>query len=413
MPKPHSLSRRIFLKKTASGLAGAPLLAASVLGAESAGPWKTGNGALIARTLGRTGLKAPIVGLGVMNADNPALVQRAFEKGVRHFDTAAYYQRGQNEAMIGRVLKELGGRKEAVIGTKIFVPANRRTMPDAQVKEFYMKTAEESLKRLQTDYLDILYSHNIFEKSWLANAGVLEALKALKDQGKARFTGFSTHENMTEVIGAAADSFPYDVILTTFNYAFAEDRSLEAALLKAEAKGIGLIAMKTQCQQGWYRDEIETSDNAMYKQFYAGALMNTALIKWVLRHPFIDWAVPGCTTFEQLDEDFTVASNLDYTSEERKFLEDRKIKMGMEAVCKLCRECADQCPAQVDIAGLLRVHMYAASYGNFSHARQVLADIPPNHGLQACADCSRCRAVCRGRVDIGRRIDELKTIFPG
>jgi predicted aldo/keto reductase-like oxidoreductase len=409
-----SVSRRGFLKGAATGFAAAPFLtAASPLKAETGTGSKTERGSLITRTLGRTGLKAPIVALGVMNADNPALVQYAFDKGVRHFDTAAVYQRGQNEAMIGRVLKELGGRKETVIGTKVFVPPNRRTMSESEVKDFYMKTAEESLQRLQTDYLDILYSHNVGETGWLTNAGVLEALRTLKEQGKARFIGFSTHENMAAVIDAAVGGLPYEVILTTYNYSLAEAGALEAALLKAEAKGIGLVAMKTQCQQGWYRDSIETSDNDMYKRYYTGALMNTALLKWALRHPFISWAVPGCTTFAQLDEDMAVASNLDLTPEEAKFLQDRNIKTGMEAVCRLCRECTDRCPRSVDIAGLLRVHMYAASYGNFAHARQVLADIPPDSGLAACAGCDRCLAKCRGRVDIPRRIAELKTIFLG
>lgn len=412
MTESKHVSRRGFLKN-AAGLAAAPLLAASPLKAAAGAGKTTDNATLITRTLGRTGLKAPIVGLGVMNADNPALVQHAFEKGVRHFDTAAYYQRGQNEAMIGRVLKEVGGRKETVIATKVFIPPNRRTMPDSEVKDFYLKTAEESMKRLQTDYLDILYSHNVGETGWLQNEGVLQALRTLKEQGKARFIGFSTHENMTEVIDATAGSLPYEVILTTYNYSLDEDEALEAALLKAEAKGIGLIAMKTQCQQGWYRDAIETANNNMFKRYYTGALMNTALLKWALGRPLIAWAVPGCTTFAQMDEDFTVASSLDLTPEEVKFLQDRNIKAGMDAVCKLCRECADQCPRGVDIAGLLRVHMYAASYGNFAHARQVLADIPTDRGLSACADCGRCQAECRSRVDIPRRIGELKTIFLG
>jgi len=413
MTKPNPISRRSFLKHTATGLAAAPLLAASPLRAETAAGQKAESGAVISRVLGRTGLKAPIVALGVMNADNPALVQRAYEKGVRHFDTAAVYQRGNNEVMVGKVLKDLGGRKEAVIGTKVFIPPNRRDLSDAEIRDYYLKSAEESLKRLQTDYIDIFYSHNVSEKGWLTNGGVLEALQTLKKQGKARFIGFTTHENMAEVIATAAESQPYDVILTTYNYAFGEDRAFEAALLKAEAKGIGLIAMKTQCQQGWYRDDIERADNAMYRNYYAGTLMNTALLKWVLRHPFISWAVPGCTTFAQLDEDFPVAQNLEYAPEELKFLEDRKIKTGLEALCKLCRQCEGQCPSKADIAGLLRVHMYAANYGNFAQARQVLSEIPPERGLAACADCGSCKAVCRGRVDIARRIGELKTIFLG
>ncbi|MBN2206624.1 MAG: aldo/keto reductase [Candidatus Aminicenantes bacterium] len=416
MAETHRYSRRAFVKSTIGGLAGAPLavrsLAAKDAGSDRAAAGRVGEErSPIVRPLGKAGLAAPIVGMGVMNADNPELVRRSFEMGIRHFDTAANYMRGRNEEMVGRVLKELAGRKDAVIATKVYVPHAQRNMTAEQAKAFYLKSAEDSLRRLQTEYVDVLYSHNISEKGWLTNPGVLEALQALKQQGKARAVGFSTHENMTEMIDLGADLGVYEVILTTFNYALAEDAAFFAAVRKAESRGIGLVAMKTQCQQGWYRDAIESADSAMYARYYAGTLMNSALLKWALRHPFVGCAVPGFTTFQQLEEDLPAAFDLDYTPEERTFLEDRRIKLAMEAVCRRCRTCESGCPNGADVAELVRVHMYAAAYGNFGHARQVLAEIPAGRGLDACRDCSTCLASCRGRVNIDRRINELKTIF--
>jgi predicted aldo/keto reductase-like oxidoreductase len=411
MIKSHRFSRRTFFERAFAGLAGAPLAFGSFKGGGRGGGRAEGAPKLIRRTLGRTGLEAPIVGMGVMNADNPELVRKSFELGIRHFDTAANYMRGRNEEMVGAVLKELGGRSEATIATKVYVPHTQRSMSDEQAKEYYLKSAEESLKRLQTDYVDVLYSHSLNEKGWLNKPGILEALRLLKQQGKARFIGFSTHENMAELIDDAADSGVYEVILTTFNYSLAEDPAMFRALHKAEAKGIGLVAMKTQCQQGWYRDAVESANKQIYTRYYAGALMNTAMLKWVLRHPFIACAVPGFTSFQQIEEDFPVASDLEYSAEEKKFLEDRQIKLAMQAVCRRCRTCDGQCPRGVDVAELIRVHMYAASYGNFVQARQVLAEIPAGRGLEACRDCSTCRAVCRGSVQIDRRIAELKAIF--
>ena len=79
----------------------------------------------IFRTLGRTGLKVPIVSMGVMNADNPAVVQQSYEIGVRLFDTALSYQGGRNEEMVGSVIKRLGVRDKVIIQTKIPVPGSR------------------------------------------------------------------------------------------------------------------------------------------------------------------------------------------------------------------------------------------------------------------------------------------------
>jgi aryl-alcohol dehydrogenase-like predicted oxidoreductase len=413
MAESRRYSRRAFVKRTFAGLAAAPLVGRA-LRAEDAGPAApraaAGKGPVV-RTLGKAGLAAPIVGMGVMNADNPELVRRSFEMGVRHFDTAAAYMRGRNEQMVGDVLKALGGRKDAVIATKVLVSSGQRSLTDEQAKAYYLQSAEASLRRLGTDTIDVLYSHDIAEKGWLTKPGVLEALQTLKQQGKARAVGFSTHENMAEMIDLGVDLGVYDVILTTFNYSLAEDEAFFRAVRKAEARGVGLVAMKTQCQQDWYRESIESADSKMFKQYYAGALMNSALLKWVLRHPFIGCAVPGYTTFEQLDEDFPAALDLEYTAEEKTFLEDRRIKLAMRGVCRRCRSCEGRCPKGADVAELVRVHMYAASYGNFAQARAVLAEIPAGRGLDACRDCAACAAACRGSVQVGRRVEELKTIF--
>ncbi len=154
------MTRRNFLVRAAQGatsLAALPLAGFAQAPAEAKAA--AGSGKVITRTLGRTGINLPIVNMGVMNADNPVLVRRAFEVGMRLFDTAAYYQRGRNEEMVGSVLKELGARDQATIVTKVFLPPPQRGMAPEKVKEFFLKTAEESLRRLQTDHIDILYSH--------------------------------------------------------------------------------------------------------------------------------------------------------------------------------------------------------------------------------------------------------------
>ncbi|MDH7494273.1 MAG: aldo/keto reductase, partial [Candidatus Saccharicenans sp.] len=121
-----TLNRRKFLGTAAGTLAGV-----LTLGRPSFSDGKTHPeekpGDLITRTLGRTGYKIPIVSMGVMNADNPELVRRAYEAGIRHFDTANVYQRGRNEEMLGRVLvEELKARDRVVIATKINIFPQQR-----------------------------------------------------------------------------------------------------------------------------------------------------------------------------------------------------------------------------------------------------------------------------------------------
>jgi predicted aldo/keto reductase-like oxidoreductase len=362
----------------------------------------------ITRTLGNTGISLPLVNMGVMNASNPELVKRSYEIGVRHFDTAAGYQRGLNEIMVGKALRELGVRDRTVIGTKFLLGHDRRTRLSAnEIRDAFLKSAEESLRRLQTDYIDIFHVHDVQDTAFLDNPGVREALASLKEQKKVRHLGFTMHNNSTNLLLHGAESGFYEVVTVGFNYAMSGSGDFIEALQKARAKGIGLIAMKTQCAQLWYREEMP----AELWKFYDGRLMNTAMLKWVLRHDFITCAVPGYTTFAQMEEDFSVASDLEYTGEERRFLEDRNIRLAMTHLCLQCGCCLGSCPKGAAVPSLMRAHMYVAGYKNPAQAGAALRGVPGAHGLSACRSCDECAARCVRAVPIGRRVGELKQIF--
>ena len=130
--KNKGLNRRKFIFTAAAGAA-AGLLAKAPLGAQNAPvaekPTTIGKNP-ITRVLGKTGIRIPVVSMGVMNADNPALVKRSFEMGIRHFDTAWGYQKGRNEEMVGSVLKELNAREQVVIATKVPPGKARDDGPD-------------------------------------------------------------------------------------------------------------------------------------------------------------------------------------------------------------------------------------------------------------------------------------------
>ena len=408
--KSRDIGRREFLSRGITGIATGGLMSSilysrSASSSESALPDQKKD--LIFRTLGNTEIKIPIVSMGVMNATSPGLIEHSFKKGIRHFDTAAYYQNGNNEIMLGSALKRLNAHKDVVIGTKVFIPEGARNMSESFVKDFYIKTAEDSLKRLQTDHIDILYSHSVFNDSWLNHPGILEALQLLKKQGKTRFIGFSTHQNMTDVINNGTKLGLYDVILTMFNYAHWEDKDLLNALKNAHSKGIGLIAMKTQCPQyGADWGEVPGSS----RHYYEGRIMHSAVLKWALRHPFITTAVPGFSTFQHIDDDTPVAYNLEYTNEEKKFLNDRKVRIAL-GYCLQCNECGGQCGRDVDVPTLMRVHMYTSCYQNYKHARQTLRNIPVSRSLKKCASCKQCSVRCKNGINVADRIEDLKTIY--
>lgn len=392
-------SRRKFLAASAACFASAGIASLTPLKAvaETTSPKE-----IIYRQLGKTGLKLPIVSMGAMNINSPGIVEASYDLGVRHFDTAAGYQRGRNEKMLGKMLLRLGVRDNVVIASKELRPAQRRDLRPEEYKTKLVELCEGSLKRLKTDYIDIFYVHSVASGSVAGNTELMEGMELLKKQGKIRFSGLSTHENMAEVINEAAKGGFYDVLLTSFNFTLADD-ALLGAIKNAASKGIGIVAMKTMAGGPKRPDPEEV-------KLYGSSTFALGSLKWALRNENIATVIAGYDSYEHMNEDFSVAYDLEYTLEERKFLTDNDIKLSLE-FCRQCRKCLVSCPHKTDIPTLMRTHMYAAQYGNFYQARETLEDMRADESLAACGSCNSCVAECVNSVNIPRKIDELKLIY--
>jgi len=121
MDRTAGMGRREFLKTTTAGFGGFAYLSASVTRPPDAPEKFAGT-----RVLGRTGMRVPIVSMGVMNTDNPQLVRAALDAGYVFLDTAQGYQRGTNEAMIGEILKGRP-RTSFFLATKASLPKDQAT----------------------------------------------------------------------------------------------------------------------------------------------------------------------------------------------------------------------------------------------------------------------------------------------
>jgi predicted aldo/keto reductase-like oxidoreductase len=388
-------NRREFIVKPILWAGTASVLARTDLPLASPSP-ETSVPPVVQRTLGKTGLSLPVVSMGVMNADVPGLLRRAYELGIRHFDTAAGYQNGRNEEMVGRVIKEMGVRDKVVIATK--QPSRNHSQSAAEAKVRFIEGVEASLRRLQMDHVDILYDHAVDSVEDAQAEGPLEALQSLKKDGKTRFIGLSTHKTV-DVLSEAIRLNLFDVGLVMLNYTMAHDAGILSTIERAAKSGIGIVAMKTQA------GGTVKPDAKLPKELPAAS--QTALLKWALNHEFITTAIPGFSTYEHLEQDFSVARNLAYTHEEERFLADKAFAANAE-FCQQCGECRDDCPKQVDIPVLMRSHMYAVQYRNIGMAREMLASAAPGRGLEACGACESCLVTCRNTVQIGRKIAQLK-----
>jgi len=393
------IDRREFILKTALGLITASLGASTVRSA-SAEIGKSSE--IVYRTLGNTKLQIPLVSFGVMNSDSPDLIRKALDMGVKHLDTAHVYLRGNSEKVIGQILEERKCRDQVYIATKMLFSRDREKKvflvqgsgrhAGATEKSLNEQLAE-SLKRLRTDYIDILYLHNCQGPQMSTYEPMIRAFVKAKEAGKARFIGISTHTNEPETIRAAVDTGIWDVILTSYNFMQEHKEAVKKAIQYATKKGLGVIAMKTQGGVKLNREKnIEVN--------------HAAALKWVLNDKNVCTTIPGITTFDQMDLDFNVMKDFSLSDQEKR---DLKLSSMLEGpfYCQQCRSCVASCPKAIEIPSLMRAYMYAEGYGNLVQAELTIDELPEEYGLNVCRDCSACRATCHRGIDIRHRLGFL------
>jgi len=399
----NELKRRAFLKRGLTGLAAVGAIPGAVKAAAfaSADSGRAGAGETqaptspIVRALGKTGLKIPVVSMGVMNADNPAVVQAALDSGIFMLDTAHGYQRGRNEQMIGQVVKGRP-RESYMIATKVPGPNKDRTMQGLEgeaLQKAYLEKFDLSLQRLGLEHVEILYLHNNTTKEDVQNPVLIEALQKAKKAGKARFIGITTHSNEPAVIRATIEAKAYDVVLTAYNFRQDYRDELRKAVAEATAAGIGVVAMKTQAGAYWDKEKQQP-------------INMRAALKWVLNDPNVTTAIPGFTTFDQLKEDLTVMTDLKITPQELKDL-----KLGEQVAglyCQQCGQCVPGCPKSLPIPDLMRSYMYAYGYRNLQAAHELVGslEVPEN----PCGSCASCSAVCVKGFDIADRVKDISRL---
>ncbi|MFH1943421.1 MAG: aldo/keto reductase [bacterium] len=395
----NDIDRRQFIGRTGLGLFGTsiglPLLKTGFGSQESAPK-------LVYRTLGRTKLKIPVVSFGVMNTNSDALILKAIEVGIKHLDTAHGYLNGNSELAIGRVLKDNGLRDKVILATKMTFARDQEKQIFSTgeggrgrlaTQENFDEQLKISLERLQTDYLDILYLHNLLGPEMATYEPMMKALVKAKEDGRARFIGVTTHQNVPEIVRTAVDVGIYDVIEVGYNYMDERKDEIREANKYAAGKGVGIVAMKVMGGNRLNRDE-------------SVKINHKAALKWVLSDENVTTAIPGMTAFEQLDLNMSVMADLKLTEDEKRELKITSMLKGT-LYCQRCRSCIPTCPHGVEIPDLMRAYMYAEGYGNEYQAKATVAQLPEHRGIEACRSCSGCTSVCRNGIPIGDRIGAL------
>jgi aryl-alcohol dehydrogenase-like predicted oxidoreductase len=288
------------------------------------------------RVLGRTGVKVSPLCLGTDNLDNPtpevesiALINRSLEAGINLIDTSNSYAKGEAERIIGRALQANGRRHDVILATKAHYPTGPGPNDGGNSRLHLMRACEDSLRRLQTDYIDLYQLHRpVFD---IPMDETLGALTDLVRQGKVRYVGSSTAPAWKVMEGLAvsemkgyarfiSEQSPYNLL----------DRRIENELVPlCQAYGLGILCWsplahgmlagryadaeqvpadsRASLRGGIYAERITSRGIEVGNEFLqlareAGLAPAQLAVLWVVDQPGITAALIGPRTMEQLEQ---------------------------------------------------------------------------------------------------------------
>jgi aryl-alcohol dehydrogenase-like predicted oxidoreductase len=337
------------------------------------------------RRLGRTGVLVSDISFGSSSLRSLDVAMLALDRGITYVDTAPDYVREGSEELLGRAM---AGRRERIFVASKFCTADGHLPPDTPVPRI-MEAVEGSLRRLRTDRIDLLHIHSCDRLERLLAPSFHEAFDRLKEQGKARFLGVSSHSpNLRAVANAAIDSGRFDVLMLAYHHGMGWE--LDQILARAAERDVAVVAMKTL--KGAKHENLATfrDDAASYTQ---------AAFRWVLSNPRVSCLVVSFSELRQVDE-YLHASGTAVTARDHEVLAryDRLIE---GSYCRPhCGECLDSCVARLPIDDVLRYAMYFEDYRSEKEAMRLYATLG---GLDA-SRCIGCAAPCAGTCPHGVQI---------
>ncbi len=434
MTKSKGIDRRSFLRNTTLGVVGAGIIGntTTLPGQEKQQTQPDSLKVRAYRTLGRTGFKASDIALG--GIDNVPVIKAMLDAGVNYIDTAESYGRGKSETGFGQAIKGYD-RKSFFITTKLHLKA-------ADTKEDILKRAGECLKRLETEYIDCLMTHNPPTTEMVKYDPFHQACAQMKSEGKLRFVGISNHgsqhggeqEAMDKVLLAAAQDGRFDVMLLVYN--FIQKEMGESVLKACQEKNIGVTLMKTnpvgnylamksraeEMKKSAAEDperlkRMESYLEAVRKEAEQGewfikkynltdpAEIRIASTRFALSHPGVTTVLARTNSFEDVEQ-FLKASGTTLSDQEAKKLAAFTRGPGKFYCRHACGLCEPSCPHHIPVNTIMRYNHYFEAHGNEKYAMLKYAELPTSK-----ADlCESCSGICQDNCPYGVPIHGLLTM---
>ena len=398
-------TRRDFIK--AAGLSG---MAATGLDAATAMAMATGEqgegkaSSVPTRKLGKTGVEVSSLCLGGMfdTLNNQLLLRQAYNWGVTYWDTAEGYGNGMSEEGFGRFFsRNPDARKNIFLATK--------TRPGAPEK--MTQSLETSLKKLQTDQVDLFFCHAVTGMSDVGDP-IRDWAAEMKKAGKIKFFGFSTHTNMEDCLLGAAKLNWIDVIMFSYNFRLMHGQKMKEAVAACVDAGIGLVAMKTQ-GSGPAKAESEAEVKVVDRFLQGGFSDKQARLKVVWENPNVASICSQMPSLSILSANVAASRDLKALARSDLELFDRFAMETCTGYCAGCgRICREAVGGTVPINDIMRCLMYYRDYGDRDLAREVYSGLSEKARKQVTqVDYTRAEKACPQGLAISKLMVEAARLL--
>jgi len=323
------------------------------------------------RTLGKTNIKVNEVGLGGIPIQHTnqnlvcEIINKMIERNMNFIDTARGYT--ISEELIGNAIKDK--REKFILATKSM----------ARTYDGMKSDIEISLKKLQTDYIDLYQLHNVQLKDDIS--GAIKALEEAKVFGKVKHVGITTHS--LEVLKREVERNIFETI--QFPYNIVENQG-EELFKQAKEKNIGIIVMKPLA---------------------GGAIDNGKLaIKYILNNENISVVIPGMDSIKQIEENSSTEKS-EFTLDEMNQINELRTKLDTN-FCRRCGYC-QPCPIGINIPLMFLCEGYYLRYDlkEWALSRYNSMTVKPSQ----CIKCGQCESRCPYNIRIRERINEIVAIM--
>ncbi|MHB1460751.1 MAG: aldo/keto reductase [Armatimonadota bacterium] len=329
-----------------------------------------------------------------------AVIRRAIDSGMKYIDTSRGY--GDSEIKIGKALKD-GYREKVILSTKWAPWIVKIEESDDSSADCVRKRIDESMKRLDVEYLDYYQVWNIQNRenydAAVCKGGFLEGIQKAMAEGLVRRTGFTTHDSVENLLSYMPEIDWADIILFTFNIL---NRSYMPAIKAAHERGIGTIIMNPVC--GGMLNQENPTLAALSQKVGAKNIADMG-IRWLMSQPYVTTIISGITTLEDVDRSVASVTDGAFTPEQAALIDAKldELDSMKEAFCTGCRYCMP-CPQGIEIPAIMGMNSTYRFQGFQQNAKDQYAALQGSKA-DACVQCGECEAKCTQHLPI---MDEMR-----